>query len=142
MKRTTRNVLARVLDEERVVLRVNPQDLETLREQRVQLLEEFEAIGGFSSSPDGAVRAIVRWMVEAYVGEPGGFGTFGRNRRVFYSDSAAPRIERLLRAAPLTIKGVVASVSGERSMKSLIASAPQKQRIADLLTITSSDTAV
>jgi len=44
VKRTTRTVLERVLDEERVVLRVNPQDLETLREQRVQLLEEFEGI--------------------------------------------------------------------------------------------------
>ncbi len=55
VKRTTRNVLERVLDEERVVLRVNPQDLETLREQRVQLLEEFEGIKQLELRPDETI---------------------------------------------------------------------------------------
>ncbi len=44
VKRTTHTVLKRILDEERVVLRVSPQDLATLREHRIQLLEEFEGI--------------------------------------------------------------------------------------------------
>ena len=43
------------LDEERVVLRVNPQDLETLREHRIQLLEEFEGIKQLELQPDDTI---------------------------------------------------------------------------------------
>ncbi|MCH8204159.1 MAG: hypothetical protein IID09_03300 [Candidatus Hydrogenedentes bacterium] len=55
VKRTTRTVLERILDEERVVLRVNPQDLATLREHRIQLLEEFEGIKQLELRPDESV---------------------------------------------------------------------------------------
>ena len=55
VKRTTRSVLERILDEERVVLRVNPQDLETLREHRIQLLEEFEGIKQLELQPDDTI---------------------------------------------------------------------------------------
>lgn len=55
VKRTTRSVLERILDEERVVLHVNPQDLETLREHRIQLLEEFEGVKQLELQPDDTV---------------------------------------------------------------------------------------
>lgn len=44
IKRTTRTVLEKLMDEEHVVLRANPADLEALREYRVELLEQFEGI--------------------------------------------------------------------------------------------------
>ena len=55
VKRTTRTVLERILGEERVVLRVNPQDLATLREHRIQLLEQFEGIKQLELHPDESV---------------------------------------------------------------------------------------
>lgn len=55
VNRTVRSILKRVLEEERVVLRVNPQDLETLREQRIQLLEEFEGIEQLELQPDETI---------------------------------------------------------------------------------------
>lgn len=55
VRQTTRNVLERVLDEERVVLRVNSEDLETLREHRIQLLEEFEGIKQLELQADDSI---------------------------------------------------------------------------------------
>ncbi|MDK1020130.1 MAG: FliH/SctL family protein [Candidatus Hydrogenedentes bacterium] len=55
VKHTARSVLERILDEERVVLRINPQDLETLREHRIQLLEEFEGIKQLELQRDDTV---------------------------------------------------------------------------------------
>lgn len=55
VKRTARSVIERVLDEERVVLQVNPKDLETLREHRIQLLEEFEGIKHLELKPDDSI---------------------------------------------------------------------------------------
>ena len=42
---------------------------------------------------------MVRWMVLCYLGEPGGYGTWGRNRPVFNSDTAAPRITEMFKEA-------------------------------------------
>ena len=53
--KTARSVIERVLDEERVVLQVNPQDLETLREHRIQLLEEFEGIKQLELQADESI---------------------------------------------------------------------------------------
>jgi hypothetical protein len=36
---------------------------------------------------------LVLW----YIGEPGGYGTWGRNRQVFNSDAAAPVIIRIFK---------------------------------------------
>lgn len=41
---------------------------------------------------------IVRWMTLCHVGEEGSYGTMGRNRKVIYSNSAAPLIEQMFRA--------------------------------------------
>ena len=59
-----------------------------------ELLDNFIEAGGFSICPTGTEWNIIRWMVYCYIGKPGRTGTFGRNRAVFYSDTAASRIEK------------------------------------------------
>ena len=54
-------------------------------------------------------------MFEAYIGVPGRSGTFGRNRAVFFSDTAETRIEKLLQDAPPPIKGHVTNIGNESS---------------------------
>jgi flagellar assembly protein FliH len=44
VRRTVRSALEKVIDEEQVVLKVNPKDLEILRAHRAELMEEFDAI--------------------------------------------------------------------------------------------------
>jgi hypothetical protein len=63
------------------------------------LFEELEDLGGIDHCSDAARRKLVAWMVICYLGEPGGYGHWGRNRPVFYSNTAAPRIERLFEQA-------------------------------------------
>jgi hypothetical protein len=107
-----------------------------------ELLDDFGSAGGFTICPLGAERTIVRWMIEAYIGVPGRSGYFGRNRPVFYSDTAAPRIEKLLRDAPPPIKGHIASIAKESGVRKLIRIPEQQTRLDYLVEITSSSAVI
>lgn len=103
-----------------------------------EVLDDFARAGAFAICPIGIDRRIARWIVEAYVGEPGRYGTWGRNRPVFYSDTAAPRIERLLWAAGPEIKGHVEYVANEAGTKALIKNQEQGERLQRLVALASS----
>lgn len=52
---TARAALKRILDAERVVLRVNPDDIAILRERRADILAEFERIQSLEFNPDPTI---------------------------------------------------------------------------------------
>lgn len=64
--------------------------------QHGDLLREFSDIGGFTACPEPPKRQILKWMVETYIGVPGGRTSYGNIRHVYYSNSAAPIIEGLI----------------------------------------------
>lgn len=68
------------------------------------VLDDLEDVGGLVVCPEGIRQKITLWMVLCYIGEPGGYGYYGRNRKVFYSNSAAHRIERLIEAAGSVVR--------------------------------------
>jgi hypothetical protein len=107
-----------------------------------ELLDDFGSAGGFAICPLGADRVIARWMVEAYVGVPGRRGYFGQNRPVFFSDTAAPRIEKLLRDATPPIKGHIANIAKEPTICKLIMVPEQQTRLDHLVEITSSSAVI
>ena len=55
LRTTVRQALTRMLEQERVVLRINPDDAEVLERQRATLLEEFESIGKLEVLHDESV---------------------------------------------------------------------------------------
>ena len=57
----------------------------------------FHDIGGFTYCPKDLIKDFLKYLVLWYIGEPGGYGTWGRNRAVFFSDSAAPVIRRIIK---------------------------------------------
>ncbi len=57
VRRTVRAALEKVIDEEQVVLRVNPKDLEALRAHRAELMQEFDAIKRIDLVPDALIDA-------------------------------------------------------------------------------------
>lgn len=57
----------------------------------------FYDIGHFLYCPKDLVKNFLKYLVLWYIGEPGGYGVYGRNRAVFYSDSATPTIKRILK---------------------------------------------
>jgi len=73
--------------------------------QHGDILDDLEDVGGVVLAPPEPRRAIVLWLTLCYLGEPGGYGWYGRNRSVFYSDAAAHRIESLVKAAAADVKG-------------------------------------
>jgi hypothetical protein len=68
------------------------------------LLEEFEDFGGLVHCPSAPRESILTWLTRCYLGEPGGYGHYGWNRKVFYSNAAAPRIVRLVKAAGAEVR--------------------------------------
>ncbi len=57
IQRTVRAALEKLVDEEHVVVRVNPRDLETLRTYRTELVQEFENLERIDVVPDEAIDA-------------------------------------------------------------------------------------
>ncbi len=57
IQRTVRAALEKLIDEEHVVVRVNPKDLETLRQYRAELTQEFDAIKRIDLVPDERIDA-------------------------------------------------------------------------------------
>jgi hypothetical protein len=64
--------------------------------EHAKLFDDFEDIGAFTHCPGQVGRKFILWFTLCYLGEPGGYG-MGANRPVFFSNSAAPRIEALFK---------------------------------------------
>jgi len=54
------------------------------------LLRDLKEVGGLTYCPDEIKKLILRWLILCFIGEKGGYGDYGRGRRVFYSNSGAP----------------------------------------------------
>ncbi|WP_327348952.1 hypothetical protein [Streptomyces europaeiscabiei] len=80
-------------------------------------LRLFPEYGGLAAAPPEPRAAIVRWMVLCYIGEPGGYGTMGRNRQVFYSNSAAPLIEQMFKEDREVIRDDIDKLQKDRTVK-------------------------
>lgn len=73
LQSTTRSALEHILDQERVTLHVNPIDLDVLRQQRVELLHEFDGISQLeiladeSISPGGCIATSEKLHADAQI---------------------------------------------------------------------------
>lgn len=103
-------------------------------DQHGPLFDDLEDIGGFESFPPDLRSRLVRWMVLCYIGEPGGYG-MGVNRPVFYSNSAAPRIGRLVRASGDLVRDEIEEAAKHKMVKNAVMSnhvARRLERLRDL----------
>ena len=88
--------------------------------QHGKLLDDIEDIGGLVACPPDVRPKLVLWMTLCYLGEPGGYGWYGRNREVFYSNSAAPRIARMFKAAGVDIVGDFTEALDNKKVKAAL----------------------
>jgi hypothetical protein len=65
-------------------------------EDHRKIFDDLEDIGGADVFPKSLRSELVEWIVLCYIGEPGGYG-IGAQRPVFYSNSAAPKIEGIFK---------------------------------------------
>lgn len=97
------------------------------------LLRKLQEYGGLRAIPEDELQQILKWMVLCYVGEPGGRG-MGVNRKVFYSNSAAPLIEAIIQDAPDIAAPVLTALGRDTNVKRARAqSAHTDRRYEDLL---------
>ncbi|MEW5826494.1 MAG: hypothetical protein AB1778_06635, partial [Candidatus Bipolaricaulota bacterium] len=80
------------------------------------LLRALQEYGGLRAVPEEELPTTLKWLVLCYVGEPGGYGA-GINRRVFYSNSAAPLIESLIADGADVVRERLALLGDEREVK-------------------------
>lgn len=100
-------------------------------EQHGKILDEFEDVGGLTAVPPATRGSIVLWLVRCYLGEPGGYG-MGINRPVFFSNTAAPLIEKLLRDAGELVSGEVEAAATQQIVKAAIADKHISRRLEKL----------
>jgi hypothetical protein len=96
-------------------------------------LNEIEDYGGLAVIPDDQLPHILRWLVICYLGEPGGYGQWGRNRAVFYSDAAAPIIERLIKAADERVRSLLEACKKDKKILAAMSHQPIARRFERLL---------
>jgi hypothetical protein len=100
--------------------------------QHGDLLRTLGEVGGLESIPPRVRPRFIEWLVRAYIGEPGGYG-MGRNRRVFYSNSAAPLVGDLLLGAGPTIREDLKSCEQSKEVKDALRDQFVARRFQDLL---------
>ena len=68
-------------------------------ESHGDILRNLQEVEGIAHCPDDCLPVILEWLVLCYIGEPGGYGYFGSNRKVFYSNTGAPICLSIIRDA-------------------------------------------
>ncbi|WP_331727689.1 hypothetical protein [Streptomyces sp. NBC_01176] len=109
----------------------------TNHEEHSPALRLFEEFGGLDPVPDDIKPGIVKWMVLCYVGEPGGYGA-GINRKVFYSNRAAPIIKQLFLDNRGGIQNIVEDLQRDSAVRRACGDEHVNRRFQDLLDIVSS----
>ncbi len=97
------------------------------------LFDEFQDIGGFYVCPKAVRKRFVKWMVVCYLGERGGYGAWGINRKVFYSNSAAPRIRRIFQKAGSMILDETEELRTNKYIKAVTKYSPIERRFERLI---------
>ena len=96
-------------------------------------LNEIEDYGGLAVIPDDQLPRILRWLVICYLGEPGGYGQWGRNRTVFNSDAAAPIIERLIKGGDARVRPLLEASANDKKIAAAMNHQPISRRFERLL---------
>lgn len=79
------------------------------------------------------IKDFLKYLVLWYIGEPGGYGTWGRNRAVFYSDSATPVIQRIVKYSEVKLYDEIENLREEKSITRLTENRHILSRFEDLL---------
>jgi hypothetical protein len=97
------------------------------------LLRIFNEVGGLEFCPDDVKYKVIIWLILAYIGEPGGYGDYGRHRSVFYSNSAAPIAHDLLVEDAEAVSKFLTKVQAEKDVKQAIRDTKVRQRFENLI---------
>lgn len=99
-----------------------------------ELLRDLKDVGGIVFIPEETKTQYVEWLILCYIGEPGEYGFYGRNRKVFYSNTGAPlSLEILESDEGLTKDFVEKVINVSNEIKRLIKNKYIKRRLDEIL---------
>ncbi|GAI59735.1 unnamed protein product, partial [marine sediment metagenome] len=82
-----------------------------------ELLRNFKDIGGLKYCPDDVRKDILKWLILAYIGEPGGQTRYGNVRHVFYSNTAAPLVKELITESTDIVRDDLIALEKDKNVK-------------------------
>lgn len=91
----------------------------TSNTQHGELLRSFREVGGLEYCPKGQKVKILKWLVLTFLGERGGRTVYGNIRHVYYSNSAAPLIKKIISEAKDNIAVDLKSLAKDKRVKEL-----------------------
>jgi len=101
-----------------------------------EMLRNLTDVGGLTHVPEEIKLRILEWLILCYIGEPGGYGPYGANRKIFYSNSGAPISMELLESDDSLTKEIIESVlSNCGEIKRLSKDKYVKRRLDEILDI-------
>jgi len=104
------------------------------------LLRSFKDVGGLLFCPSEIRVQILKWLVLAYLGEPGGKTSWGNIRNVFYSNTAAPIVKELIIDASSLVRDDLRSLVNDRNIKRACYTNHIERRLESLLDLIADDT--
>jgi len=100
-----------------------------------ELLRDLIEIGGTSHCRNQDVKDnIIEWLIMCYIGEPGGYGSYGSNRSVFYSNTGARiSLEIIEEDSLLTLPDIERILLKSKKMNKAIRDKHVMRRFQDIL---------
>ena len=102
-------------------------------EKHGDLLRNLKEVGGLIFCPESPRKKILSWLVATYIGEPGGPTRYGNIRHVFYSDTAAPLIEEIVKDARAVVVQEIHEIAKSKSIGACCTNLHIARRLETLL---------
>ena len=102
-------------------------------DEQTRVVSIFHNIGHFTYCPNDLIKEFLNYLVMWYIGEPGGYGQWGQNRTVFYSNEAAPVIKRIIEHSPIKLDEEIEHLREDRNIKNYLTNKYILARFENLL---------
>ncbi len=102
-------------------------------EKHGDFLQNLIEVGGLLYCPDELHYEFIEWLVLCYIGEKGGYGYYGSNRKVFYSDTGASLAYSILQDFSTKLKSYLQDlVDNNDTIKEVITDKNVARRFEDI----------
>ena len=98
-----------------------------------ELLRTFREIGDLKYCPESQRQKILKWLVQTYLGEPGGRTMWGNIREVFYSNTAENLIKEIIKDNRSLIRDELRMLFKDRDISGQCGYTPIARRFESLL---------
>lgn len=101
--------------------------------EQTMIAKDFHDIGHFNYCPSNQIDGYLKFLVKWYIGTPGGYGYWGANREVFFSNGAAPIISRIIQHSEINLYDKIEALRDDNDINYHLDNRHILKRFEDLL---------